>query len=251
MENTDLYALMFKRKSIRTYDPAPLDENTLKTVSAHWSRLTPLYEDIKIETKIVSAENVKGLFQVKSPHYLVILSEPKEGYLINGGFIGQQMDLFLSSIGLGCCWQGMVKPAKDIVPSSLEVVSVLAFGRPAGTLHRQSACEFKRKPLEDITDTVNCQDLLEGPRLAPSGVNSQPWFFSGNPDEIHLYCAKSNFIKAMFSNKLDKIDMGIALCHLWLSARHESRNFNFKVSEQKARETSPAGYYYIGTAVLK
>ncbi len=43
---------------------------------------------------------------------MIISSENTEGYLMNIGFIFQQMDLYLSSIGLGSCWLGMAKPTE-------------------------------------------------------------------------------------------------------------------------------------------
>src|SRR4030042_553008 len=62
IENTNLYETIFKRKSIREYDLAPLDGHTLSEVMAHTSALKPLYDDIKIEMRLVSQKDVKGFF---------------------------------------------------------------------------------------------------------------------------------------------------------------------------------------------
>ena len=130
VENTSLYETIFKRKSIREYDLAPLDGHTLAEMMAHTSALKPLYDDIKIEVKLLSQKDVKGLFLAKAPHYLAVFSEPKDGYLTNAGFMLQQMDLFFSANGIGSCWQGMPKPTKEISNSSkLEFVILLEIGR--------------------------------------------------------------------------------------------------------------------------
>ena len=109
IENTNLYETIFKRKSIREYDLTPLDGHTLAEIMAHMSALKPMYDDIKIEMKLVSQKDVKGLFLAKAPHYLAVFSETKDGYLTNVGFMLQQMDLFFSATGIGSCWQGIPK----------------------------------------------------------------------------------------------------------------------------------------------
>ena len=148
MGNTNLYETIFKRKSIREYDLTSLDEHTLAEIMAHTSALKPLYDDIKIEMKLLSQKDVKGLFLAKAPHYLAVFSDAKDGYFANVGFILQQMDLFFSANGLGSCWQGMPKPTKEILNSSkLEFVILLAFGKPKEGLHRESVSEFKRMPI--------------------------------------------------------------------------------------------------------
>ncbi len=106
IENTNLYETIFKRKSIRQYDLTPLDGHTLAEVMGRTGALKPLYDDIKIEMKLLSQKDVKGLFLAKAPHYLAVFSENKDGYLTNAGFMLQQMDLFFSANGIGSCWQG-------------------------------------------------------------------------------------------------------------------------------------------------
>ena len=98
-----------KRKSVRKYDIAPLDGAMLKKIQEQIEKVTPLYSDIRYSIEI--ANKMKGIFNVKSPHYLIFRSEEKDGAYENIGFIGQQMDLFFSGSGIGSCWLGAAKPA--------------------------------------------------------------------------------------------------------------------------------------------
>ncbi len=86
MEKSDLYEAIFKRKSIRNYDLTPLDQNTLTEISNHLNNLEPLYDNIKIKFKIIGTDDVKRRMMKKSPHYIAVFSENKEGYLTNVGF---------------------------------------------------------------------------------------------------------------------------------------------------------------------
>ncbi len=251
IENTNLYQTIFNRKSIRRYDLTPLDGHTLAELMAHTSTLRPLYDDIKIEVKLLSQKDVKTLLLAKAPHYLAVFSETKDGYSTNVGFMLQQMDLFFSAIGIGSCWQGIPRPAKEILKSSnLEFVILLAFGKPKERLHRESVSEFQRKPLGEITDIRGSDELLEPARLAPSAMNRQQWFFSGNASTIHAYRAKSNFLAAFFLEKMDKISLGIAICHVWIAAKHFGKEVEFMV-DKEAQNNPPPGHEYVITIKMK
>jgi len=220
-----------KRRSVRKYDPAPLDTSTLEKVREQIERITPLYPDISYSVRIVS--KTKGLFNIKAPHYLILSSEDKDGTYVNIGYVGQQMDLFFSESGLGSCWLGASKPEdKDI--SDLPCVVCISFGKPAEPLHR-SLSDFKRKPLAKISE--GSDKRLEAAWLAPSGLNAQNWYFIAENEKIHCYKRKSLL---GFMDKLSSIDIGIAICHLAI----ESSGFHFvKDVDIPVRK----GYAYIGT----
>lgn len=206
-----------KRKSIRKYDTAKLDAETLDKIRAQIGKATPLYPDIRYSVDIT--DKTKRAFGINAPHYLVFGSEEKCGEHENIGFIGQQMDLFFSENGLGSCWVGMAKP-EDKEDSILPFVICMAFGKPAEPLHRDIS-EFIRKPLSEISE--GSDKRLEAARLAPSGVNAQNWFFIADGGKIHCYRKKPNALMGLMFGKLGCIDMGIALCHI----AKESDNFRF------------------------
>jgi len=223
-----------KRKSVRKYDPAPLEREVLENFQTQIENVKPLYPDIKHSIKIVN--KTRGLFNVKAPHYLIFQSEEKEGFLENIGFIGQQLDLYLSGAGLGSCWLGASKPEKKEVTDLLHVIG-MSFGTPAEPLHRELD-DFKRKPLSSISEGVD--ERLEAARLAPSGVNAQNWYFIAENGKIHCYRKKANPILGFIYDKLACIDLGIAICHI----AEESESFSF------AKEKDPPvrkGCIYTGT----
>jgi hypothetical protein len=205
-----------------------------------------MYDGIKTEMKIVSQKDVKSLLSVKAPHFIAVFSEPREGYLTNVGFMLQQMDLYLSANNIGSCWQGILKPTKEILKSSkFEFVIILAFGKPTEPLHREGVSEFKRKPLGEISNIHGSDELLEPARLAPSAMNNQPWFFTGGDGAINAYCAKS-----LMLGKMNRISTGIAICHLWIATGHLGKNPDF-ISDRAAQEHPPAKYDYVTTLKVK
>lgn len=222
-----------KRKSVRKYDPTPLDATTLDAVRAEIGKVKPLYPDIKFSIEFMS--KTKGILGVKAPHFLIFGSEDKPGSYENIGFIGQQLDLYFSANGLGACWLGVAKPG-EAMESALPYVIALAFGKPAEPLHRELSA-FKRKPLSAISEGNDPR--LEAARLAPSGVNMQNWFFIADSGKIHCYLKKPNPVLGLFLGKMNRIDLGIAICHI----ASESENFSFIRMDAPTRK----GLIYVGT----
>lgn len=236
----NLYDFIFKRKSTRKYDMMPLTDGQLAEIKAFADNLKPLYKDIKVEYSIANAEDVKNILPIRAPHYIIISSEKKDAYLTNVGFMFQQMDLFLSSKGLGTCWLGMAKPNKKI-STKLEFIIILALGKALDSPHRELS-EFKRKALSEIS--TGTDKRLEAARLAPSATNSQNWFFAAENGKIHTYQKRVNPLKALIYEKINKIDMGIAICHLYYATEHLGKKFVFE-KEENPKELK--GYTYIGT----
>jgi nitroreductase len=245
MTEEELYQAIFKRKSVRKFEAAPLDEAAMTALRSFISTLRPMFPEIRTELKFMTSDEVRGMFKANAPHYLGIFSEEKGSYAANAGFLLQQVDLFLSAQGLGCCWQGGPKPTKKVSSGEgLEYVIMLAFGRSTEPVHRHSVAEFKRGPVHDITDIKGSDAVLEAGRLAPSGMNNQSWYFTGGDGMIHAHSARS-----LVTDAMNRVNLGIALCHMWLAAIHEGKKVEF-VIDRSVDAAPPKGYAYNATMML-
>jgi nitroreductase len=237
----ELYQAMFSRKSVRKFDLSGLDAATMEGIAKFTSSMRPLFPDISTDLRFLGPDDVKGMFKVDAPHYLAIYSKKMAGFEANAGFLLQQADLHLSSIGLGSCWQGGPRPIRGMRRSSeLDFVIMLAFGWPKEPVHRDIS-GFKRRPLSQITDMTDHYDLLEAARIAPSGMNNQSWYFTGGDGAIHAHAARSAVTDGM-----NRINVGIALSHLWLAAEHEGERATFSVEDEE-RDSAPRGYAYVAS----
>ena len=228
-----LNEMIYHRKSCRSFTGVPVDAATIETIKAF--PLKPLYPEIKVLWDIVPQNQVKCICPWTTPQLITIYSEEAEGYQENIGFLFQQMDLYLQTLGLGVCWLGMgrMNPKTTTQVEGMKFVIMLAFGHPKGDQLRHDLKGFKRKSMEQITDKADPR--LEPARLAPSAVNSQPWYFTHEDDSIHVYCNK----------KGRHLDAGIALAHLYVE---NEDSFRFIKSENV---TEVPGYDYIGSITLK
>jgi len=219
MSPDDLYRFIAKRRSIRKFDQSPLTEDEQSSFRTFLKEIRPLFPGIRVEMKIFTADEFKGLLRGNAPYFLAFFSEPKEGYLANAGFMLQQADLYLSANNFGNCYRGLAKLAKGADdPTGLEFVISTSFGRSTGNVHRSGAGEFDRRPADEISSVKGMDDLIEAARLAPSSVNNQSWYFTGGDGTIHAYAANG-----LIGQNLNKINVGIALCHIWLAAVHSGR----------------------------
>ncbi len=232
-----LQEMIYKRKSCRSFTNAPVEESVIRKIRAF--PLKPLYPDIQVCWDIVSRVEIKCICPWTTPQLITVYSQEKDGYLENVGFLFQQMDLYLQSLGLGVCWLGMGKmnPKTAQGKDGMRFVIMLSFGHPKGEPLRQDGKGFKRKSLTQISDREDPR--LEPARLAPSSVNSQPWYFSHAGDTIHVYCTRKGM-----ESCLNRIDMGIALAHLYVANPDTFRFFR--------TENAPAvrGYGYIGSVTI-
>jgi nitroreductase len=251
MDQTSFYEFIFKRKSVRDYDPTPLDQNRLDEIARNLQTLTPLIVGIKTEFKIISPNQVSRKLSNKAPHYIAAFSEAKDAYKVNIGYMLQQMDLFFSANGLGSCWLGIPQPTKDVTDSSeLEFIILMSFGDSKETLYRTGTSEFKRKSFSEITKIERANELLEPVRLAPSAVNLQNWYFTGNKQAIHAYSSKPNFLRNIVGGSYYPVNMGIALCHLELAAEHYGGKTKFTFDSSKDKNP-PRNLEYINTLEME
>lgn len=235
-----LKEVIYRRKSFRNYSQNPLSPQILFKIESSIENAKPLFSDAKFSWKIVDAEKVKNVQPWRAPHNIVMFTDTSTESLMNIGFIFQQVELYIQSLGLGSCWLGMGKldayDAENL--NGQKQVMMLAFGEFENDDYRKSEAAFKRRTLNEISDIEDSR--LECARLAPSAVNSQPWYFVHEGDTIHTYCIEKYLRKIVLGN-MNKIDIGIALAHIYIENKE---NFAFfKADEYPAVK----GYYYTGS----
>jgi len=208
-----------RRKSIRKYLPEPLDEAQIQAIKDIIATLEPLFPQIKFAVEILSAEEFAGKLKqrlvVSAPAYLVLTSEIDKGCRVNIGYIGQKLILELAKMDIGSCWQGGAKCKSDDLFALPYIISI-SCGK-TDELWRQVIEEFKRKPLDVLVEGGNIpQDLLpvmEAARIAPSGINLQPWRFIVEADRIHVFRRKAPLRLPMI-DKMQQIDIGCVIANM-------------------------------------
>ena len=221
------YEQLFKRKSFHFFvGGKPTDEEDLNSIREFIGEVTPLFPDIK--TEIVLVKENETTCHRGADYCILFYSEPKGEYLRNIGYMGEQIDLYLNSRGIGALWYGIGKP-KAIRNNGLEYVIMIAFKRMPASSFRKDMYKSKRKPLEEIWsgDDLGIANIV---RFAPSACNTQPWYVENKEKELSIYRYKKPgkrgimpVNKVMFYNK---IDIGIFLFILEVCLKEKGISFD-------------------------
>lgn len=222
---TDRYDMIFKRKSVRNYDEGfTLSEKELDGITAETKKLIPLCPEIKVVFELVPRKETSA---VRGEYCLLMYSETKAGYLVNAGYMLQQLDLYLASENIGACWYGIAKPKADKTKDGLSYVVMFSLGKSRPTDFRTDVSQFLRSGREAIWQGDFDPAVTEAVRLAPSACNSQPWRITSGDGKITVF-RKTNIVTAIPITKMDHyntIDMGICLCHLETALSHVGIGF--------------------------
>ncbi|WP_405294336.1 nitroreductase family protein [Methanobrevibacter sp.] len=221
---------IYVRKSCRDYLDGEID---IKIIHEFIANAKVLNENIDYYYEILTPDKLNIRTPWKSPYYLALFSEKRDNYLENIGFVFQQLCLFMQSIGIGSCWVGMASLKKR----NPDFVIVISFGK-SNNMTREIS-QFKRKKLSDISDTED--ERLVPAQLAPSAINSQPWYYKHVGDGFDVYQAKQNFLKRQVLKKWNPIDVGISLAHMYV-ANPDSFEFFTKSGFEDIK-----GYTYTGS----
>lgn len=216
MNLTALKDTITKRRSHRSYTENRLPDAALASIENSFIGLVPLFPEIKYTLRLIEREDLRTTMRWLPPMAIALYSDTGEGYLENAGFLLGQLDLYLQSIGIGTCFVGMGKPL-DIakIPENMEFVMLLAFGETTEPM-RSGAADFSRL---DVTEVTNLPDPLTSlARLAPSSLNSQPWYFDKIGDRTYRTYRKE-LVRSHNITRMNMIDVGIAASFLYIAAK--------------------------------
>ena len=221
----ELYDMIFKRKSVRRFDEAlKISNEEMKRIRNQMEKLIALVEDIRVKFEIVERAETSSK---RGEYCLLFYSEVKPHYLLNAGYLLEQLDLFLASMNIGVCWYALAKP-KELKLNDLEYVIMLAFGKSRLKDFRKDVSKCKRKNTEEIWNGKLIDDIANVVKYAPSACNTQPWRVICYNNNLSVY--RNKLIKCFFSaDKLpyyNSIDMGIFLCFLEITLGYNGYEFD-------------------------
>lgn len=224
------YEQIFKRKTFHLFRGGEkTTEDDLEQISNFIKGVTPLFDDIK--TKIVIVPEKETTCHRGADYCILFYSETRGEYLRNIGYIGEQIDLFLSSINIGSLWFGIGRP-KVTKYDGLDYVIMIALKRMPGTSFRKDMYKAKRKSLEEIWvgDDLGIANIV---RFSPSACNTQPWFVENKNNELFIYRYKKAGKRGIMPiNKVmyyNKIDIGIFLFILEVCLKEKAFSFTRKL----------------------
>ena len=214
----DYYDMIFKRKSFhlfRNVGDEKITSAELAEIEKAYGDFASLYSEIRTAIRIVPAQTVN--FKRDAEYCILIYSEKKENYLMNAGYIGEQLDLWLVKHNIGSLWFGIGKP-DELTFNGMDFIIMIAVHKVSDeTKFRKDMFKAKRKPLEAVWSGDGL-GIAEIARFSPSACNSQPWFVENRDGALTVYRykepGKRGIMPAAAVSYFNRIDIGIYLCIL-------------------------------------
>ena len=259
-----------KRCSVRTYDPRPVEPETRQKLLDFAGTLrNPFGPGIRLQliekTPETRGEKLGTYGILKGAGLYLAVTAMQEEYAAEAlGYEFEQVVLYAASLGLGTCWLGGTFNrsafASKIELREKEVFPILSpLGYPAQKkcfseeVFRRTLKADGRKPWEELFFQNGFEDPLtkeaageyqfplEMLRQAPSAVNRQPWRVVAVKDGFHFF-RKTSLGGGGSAMDMQRIDMGIGICHFHLAAQERNLTGRFEKNRPAIRLPQDMAY---------
>ncbi|MCR5010069.1 MAG: nitroreductase family protein [Clostridia bacterium] len=265
--------IMRSRRSVRTFDGNVLRPEDAEKIIAFAEQTETPY-GIPIVWKLLDAkkDGLSSPVIIGTDAYIAgkmrKVPRAEEAF----GYAFEKIVLFAESLGIGTTWiagtmdRAAFEKAMELADGEV-MPCVSPLGYPAKKMSLRESMMRKGikadtrmkfwdlffdgsfdKPLAE-EKAGKLAEALEGVRLAPSAVNKQPWRVVVCGDKAHFYEKRSKGYVTPDGWDVQKIDMGIALCHFDLAAQECGPEVSLEICDPGI--PCPEDTVYTATFVIK
>ncbi len=269
---SELLEIIKGRRSVRTFDGSPVSEEHRRQLTQYMETISNPF-GIPVRFVLMDAKE-KGLSSpVLSGETLYVAGIVERGDYadVAFGYSFEKLVLYAWSLGIGTTWIGgtmkreLFERAAGLAPGEM-MPCMSPLGYPAKTrsvketLMRKGVGADSRLPAEQLffdgawgvpLKTAGREDhceLTEMVRWAPSAVNKQPWRIIAGDDCLHFYEKKDRGYASDKTGDMQKIDVGIALCHAVMGLEDQKKTAEVTVHDPGI--SVPESVVYIATVLV-
>lgn len=273
MTNKKWTTIMRERKSVRTFDSSdlrPEHRAALERSLAETPRLMAMPVDFRLLD--AEAEGLKSPVIVGARHYLAGKVAAAPMAAVAYGYSFEHLVLAAAALGLGTVWlaatldrsafeAAMALKDGEMMPAVSPVGYAAAKRSIRERAMRKAMKSDTRLPFETLffdgdfgtpfapEAAGDWATPLEMVRLAPSATNKQPWRVVIDGRQAHFYECRSRGIPKGDTSDIQRVDLGIALCHFELAAKEVGLPGRFAAADPGI--ASPEGTEYILTYAVE
>lgn len=267
-----------KRYSVRTYKPVEIPDDIKIKLKSFSDKIEGPF-GIKTRFSIIEDSNISektggkiGTYGVIKGAKSYIAGTVKKGEhcMEELGFEMEAVILYAASMGVGTCWLGgTFKRSEFAKRMNLGEDEILPTITPIGyaadkksiteSLMRSLAKSNSRKEWNEIffKDGFNTPlnekeagryyQAFEAVRIAPSASNKQPWRIVKKEKSYHFYLYAAKGYSDRLGFNIQKIDMGIAMCHFEMTLKELGIDGKWFVDKEDSSIGKNGGFEYIAT----
>jgi hypothetical protein len=275
--------LIIKRYSCRNYLDKPIQADICTRLTEFTSTIQfgPLGNKARFEFVTTSDYGPKILnrlgtygFIKGATGFIIGALQPGSMDLEDYGYLMERIILFATDLGLGTCWLGGTFTKSSFskrinARENESVPAVAAVGIPSQNprwfqqvIRRRAKAERRLDWDLIFTNLENGSPLtkeaaglyglpLEMVRLGPSASNKQPWRIVFDGSSFHFFLKRtpgyreSQLVKVMTVADMQRLDMGIAMCHFELTARELGLTGSWQKFDGVIKNIEPSCEYII------
>ena len=266
---TELLKTIMGRKSVRTFDGRPLDAGDRERLERFIPSISNPF-GVPVRFVLLDAKEHGLSSPVLSGDTLYVAGKVDKAPCadVAFGFSFEKLVLYAWSLGIGTTWIGGTMKRETFeraagLTDGERMPCVSPLGYPAKkrslreTMMRRGVGADSRLPAEKLffdgawgaglpaAKQAAIADLIEMVRWAPSAVNKQPWRIVVSGRDFHFYEKRDRGYASEKTGDLQKIDVGIALCHFVMGL--EEAAIKYEVSAADPGFAVPDGVEYVAT----
>lgn len=249
----DLMEIIKGRKSVRTYNGEQLSDEHRRLLEEYVKGITNPF-DIPVEFVLMDAKDCGLSSPVLSGERLYVAGKvEKKPYAdVAFGYAFEKLVLYAWSLGVGTVWIGgtmkrevFEKAAGLKAGEMMPCVSPLGYPAEKRSLKESMMRKgvgadsrisgdklfFQEKWGKALTSAGDMTDILEMVRWAPSAVNKQPWRILVLDGTYHFYEKKDKGYVNDSTGDLQKIDVGIAVCHFTMCLEDQGKQYEVLIND--------------------
>ena len=250
-----LLDLIKERRSVRSFDGRPLTEEDRKDIEEYAKTIEPLF-DIPVGYAFLEGgkDGLGSQVLVGDRTFLAGKVKRVPYAEVAFGYEFEKLILYAWSIGVGSVWiAGTMKRSAFEKAAGIKDDEMMPCITPLGyeaekmsmreKLMRKGVKADIRKPAGELFFDKSFNrpmsreamgefaDLFEMVRWAPSAVNKQPWRIVADDGAFHFYEKKDKGYVNDDAGDLQKIDVGIALCHFTMGLDEKEMAYLIEVND--------------------
>ena len=248
-----------KRFSCRNYRKQPLEDQTRQRLADYAALLQggPFGARMRFELVAAREQDQKALralgtygFIQGATGFIIGAMQDDERNLEDFGYLMERIILFATSLGLGTCWLGgtftkssfskkIARRPGELIPAVTAVGYCAKKPRRLASVVRNRADADRRLAWDQLffdsrlgvpltrQAAGDYSTALEMVRMGPSASNKQPWRVVKDGNLWHFYLQRTPgyreglLVRLFTVADLQRMDMGIAMCHFELTAREQ------------------------------
>lgn len=252
------------RKSVRSFDGTKISEEHREDI-AEYIKDIPNPFDIPVEIVLLDAEEHGLSSPVLSGEKLYVAGKvAKKAYAdVAFGYSFEKLVLHAWTLGIGTVWIGGTMKRENFEKAAgLKAGEMMPCISPLGYPAQKKSLKetMMRKGIgadsrisgerlffdgewgKALALEGDMADIFEMVRWAPSAVNKQPWRIIAKDGLYHFYEKKDKGYVNDATGDLQKIDVGIALCHFVMGFEEQGKNAEIAVNDPGLEIPADAEY---------